>query len=78
MRQPVIGLSKPRIVHNRMFRAGWTTSWKSRRPGERDLRYTVCQCAGAAGAPWSLIFFMRNMKGIMARKVRPRSQKLSM
>src|SRR5208337_1950934 len=35
------------------------------------------QWTGVAGAARSWIFFMRNMNGIMARKVRPRSQNVS-
>jgi len=47
------------------------------RSAGRGLRCTVRQCAGAAGAPRGWVFFMRNMKGIMPRKVMPRSQNVS-
>jgi hypothetical protein len=35
------------------------------------------QCTGAVGAARSWIFFIRNMNGIMARKVSPSSQNVS-
>jgi len=43
-------------------------------------RLPICplpQCTGAVGAARSRIFFMRNMNGIMARKVMPSSQNVS-
>ena len=76
---PKLPTVKPRVVIHFLQRNGFELDHVS---GSHFIFYNpvhspIRQCAGAAEAAWSLTFFIRNMNGIMARKVRPSSQKLS-